>query len=170
MLEADLERKKAELLRLRDDLRRTRARLAHLRSKLATSRVVLSRRLVEIYQAGRPDFVTVVLNSKGFADLLERGEFMRRISEQDNQVITAVRLAKVRTKKATDRLAKLEDRQQRVTAAVLSHRNEVASVKFRLADARAQKAGVLRRVAGSGARPRRTWPRWSASSRESRGL
>jgi murein DD-endopeptidase MepM/ murein hydrolase activator NlpD len=41
---------------------------------------------------------------------------MRRISEQDNQVITAVRLAKVRTKKATDRLAKLEDRQQRVTS------------------------------------------------------
>jgi murein DD-endopeptidase MepM/ murein hydrolase activator NlpD len=148
VLEADLERKKAELLRLRDDLRRTRARLAHLRSKLATSRVVLSRRLVEIYQAGRPDFVTVVLNSKGFADLLERGEFMRRISDQDNQVITAVRLAKVRTKKATDRLAKLEDRQQRVTAAVLSHRNEVASVKFRLSDARAQKAGVLRTVRG----------------------
>jgi murein DD-endopeptidase MepM/ murein hydrolase activator NlpD len=146
VLEADLERKKAELLRLRDDLRRTRARLARLRSKLATSRVVLSRRLVEIYQAGRPDFVTVVLNSKGFADLLERGEFMRRISDQDNRVITAVRLAKVRTKKATDRLAKLEDRQQKVTAVVLSHRNEVASVKFRLADARAQKAGVLRSV------------------------
>ena len=120
VLEADLERKKAELLRLRDDLRRTRARLARLRSKLATSRVVLSRRLVEIYQAGRPDFVTVVLNSKGFADLLERGEFMRRISDQDNRVITAVRLAKVRTKKATDRLA----------------------------GARAQKAGVLRSVRG----------------------
>jgi murein DD-endopeptidase MepM/ murein hydrolase activator NlpD len=146
VLEADLERKKAELLRLRDDLRRTRARLARLRSKLATSRVVLSRRLVEIYQAGRPDFVTVVLNSKGFADLLERGEFMRRISDQDNRVITAVRLAKARAKKATDRLARLEDRQQKVTAVVLSHRNEVASVKFRLADARAQKAGVLRGV------------------------
>jgi murein DD-endopeptidase MepM/ murein hydrolase activator NlpD len=146
VLEADLERKKAELLRLRDDLRRTRARLARLRSKLATSRVVLSRRLVEIYQAGRPDFVTVVLNSKGFADLLERGEFMRRISDQDNRVITAVKLAKIRTKKATDRLASLEDRQQKITAVVQSHRNEVASVKFRLADARAQKADVLRGV------------------------
>ena len=146
VLEADLERKKAELLRIRDDLRRTRARLARLRARLATSRVVLCRRLVEIYQAGRPDFVTVILNSKGFADLLERGEFMRRINEQDAEVITAVRLAKVRTKKATDRLARLEDRQQKITAVVLSHRNEVASVKFRLADARAQKAEVLRGV------------------------
>jgi peptidoglycan DL-endopeptidase CwlO len=148
VLEADLERKKAELLRLRDDLRRTRARLARLRSKLATSRVVLSRRLVEIYQAGRPDFVTVVLNSKGFADLLERGEFMRRISDQDNRVITAVKLAKVRTKKATDRLARLEDRQQKITGQVLAARNEVAGVKYRLAGARAEKAGTLRVVRG----------------------
>jgi peptidoglycan DL-endopeptidase CwlO len=148
VLEADLERKKAELLRLRDDLRRTRARLARLRSKLATSRVVLSRRLVEIYQAGRPDFVTVVLNSKGFADLLERGEFMRRISDQDARVINAVRDAKARAKEATDRLAKLEDRQQKITAQVLAARNEVAGVKYRLAGARAEKAGTLRAVRG----------------------
>jgi murein DD-endopeptidase MepM/ murein hydrolase activator NlpD len=146
VLESDLAKKKAELLRLQDDLRRTRARLARLRAKLATSRVVLSRRLVEIYEAGRPDLVTVILNSKGFADLLERGEFMRRISDQDNRVIHAVRDAKVRAKSAADHLAKLEDRQQKITAVVLSHRNEVASVKYRLADARAQKAGVLRGV------------------------
>jgi len=143
VLEADLDRKKADLLRLREDLRRTRARLAKLRAKLNTSRVVLSRRLVEIYQAGRPDLVTVVLNSKGFADLLERGEFMRRINDQDNQIIHSVKLAKARAKKATDRLAVLEDRQQRITAVVQSARNEVASVKYRLADARSERAGAL---------------------------
>jgi murein DD-endopeptidase MepM/ murein hydrolase activator NlpD len=148
VLETDLERKKAELLRIQDDLRRTRARLARLRAKLALSRIVLSRRLVEIYQAGHPDLVTVILNSKGFADLLERGEFMRRINEQDAQVIKAVRDAKVKTKKATDRLAKLEDRQQKITEQVLAARNEVAGVKFRLADARRAKAGVLRGVRG----------------------
>jgi peptidoglycan DL-endopeptidase CwlO len=148
VLESDLERKKAELLRIQDDLRRTRARLARLRARLALSRVVLGRRLVEIYQAGRPDLVTVILNSKGFADLLERSEFMRRINEQDAQVITAVREAKIRTKRATDHLAKLEDRQQRITEQVLAARNEVAGVKYRLASARAAKAGVLHTVRG----------------------
>jgi murein DD-endopeptidase MepM/ murein hydrolase activator NlpD len=148
VLESDLAKKKAELLRLQDDLRRTRARLARLRAKLATSRVVLSRRLVEIYEAGRPDLVTVILNSKGFADLLERGEFMRRISDQDNRVIHAVRDAKVRAKSAADHLAKLEDRQQKITEQVLAARNEVAGVKYRLAGARAQKAGTLRVVRG----------------------
>jgi murein DD-endopeptidase MepM/ murein hydrolase activator NlpD len=144
--QADLDAKRAELFQTQRDLRAERRRLVRLRARLAQARTALAERLVELYQADKPDIVTVIMSSKGFADLLERGEFMRRISDQDNQVITAVRLAKVRTKKATDRLAKLEDRQQRVTAAVLSHRNEVASVKFRLADARAQKADVLRGV------------------------
>lgn len=143
VIEADLSRKRAELERLQDDLRRTRARLARLRAKLARSRIVLSRRMVEIYQAGRPDLVTVVLNSKGFADLIERGEFMRRINEQDTKVITSVRIAKARTDKLAKRLARLEERQQRITSAVQAQRNRVASVKIDLASARAEKAATL---------------------------
>jgi murein DD-endopeptidase MepM/ murein hydrolase activator NlpD len=143
VLQADLDRKKAQLIRLQDELRRTRARLAKLRARLLRSRLVLGHRLVEIYQAGRPDIVTVILNSKGFADLLERGEFMRRINEQDTLVINAVRDAKERAKKTADRLARLEERQQRITAAVLADRNEVASIKIRLADARASKRATL---------------------------
>jgi murein DD-endopeptidase MepM/ murein hydrolase activator NlpD len=146
VLEADLRRKRAELIRLQDELRRTRARLAKLRAKLARSRIVLARRMVEIYQAGRPDLVTVVLNSKGFADLLERGEFMRRINEQDTEIIVAVREAKERATRLAKRLARLEDRQQRITAAVQAQRNEVASVKYRLAGARAERAETLRGV------------------------
>lgn len=148
VLQDDLDRKRAQLIRLQDELRRTRERLAKLRAKLARSRIVLGRRLVEIYQAGHPDLVTVVLNSKGFADLLERGEFMRRINDQDTEVIAAVRVAKARTTKIAKRLAKLEDRQQRITTAVLARRNAVASVKIDLAGARAEKAATLRNVRG----------------------
>jgi murein DD-endopeptidase MepM/ murein hydrolase activator NlpD len=147
-LQADLDAKRGELIRIQDELRVRRARLARLRAKLSRSRVVLSRRLVELYQADRPDIVTVILNSKGFADLLERSEFMARINEQDAKVITSVRRAKVRTKAAADRLAALEERQQRVTAIVLARRNEVASVRIRLASARARKAAALRDVRG----------------------
>src|SRR4051794_40338091 len=148
VLQADLDRKRAELLRIQDELRRTRARLAKLRARLVVSRQVLARRLVEIYEAGKPDIVTVILNSKGFADLLERSEFMRRINDQDQHIIRAVKVAKERAKKAVDRLAVLEDRQQRITTEVLTRRNQVASVKFRLANARAAKATVLHTVRG----------------------
>ncbi|MDX6697121.1 MAG: hypothetical protein QOE65_518 [Solirubrobacteraceae bacterium] len=148
VIESDLSQKRAELERLQGDLRRTRARLARLRAKLAESRIVLSRRMIEIFEAGRPDLVSVILNSKGFADLIEREEFMRRINEQDAKVIRAVRVARAQTDTAVKRLAKLEDRQQRVTAAVQARRNEVASVKLRLASARASRAATLHDVRG----------------------
>jgi hypothetical protein len=105
-----------------------RARLAQLRAKLATSRDgPRARHCVEIYEAGRPDLVTVILNSKGFADLLERGEFMRRISDQDTGDHLAVSVAKARAKSAADHLAKLEDRSAADhRAGASAARNEVA--------------------------------------------
>ena len=80
-----LDAKRAELEEVRAELERTRAELEKLRAKLAESEDVLTNRLVEIYKADEPDAVTVVLEADGFADLLERTEFMERISGQDQR-------------------------------------------------------------------------------------
>src|SRR5512132_421263 len=85
--QADLDAKRAELFRIQDDLRAERRRLVRLRARLAQARGALAQRLVELYQSDKPDIVTVILSSKGFADLLERGEFMERVSEQDQRSI-----------------------------------------------------------------------------------
>jgi murein DD-endopeptidase MepM/ murein hydrolase activator NlpD len=135
-LQSDLEAKRAELVATQERLRQERARLARLRARLAESRIVLSRRMLELYQADRPDLVTVVLNSKGFADLLERGEFLDRIHQQDQRIITTVRAAKADATSTAARLDHLERRQQALTTAVLSRRNEVAAVKQELIDTR----------------------------------
>jgi peptidoglycan hydrolase CwlO-like protein len=89
-IEADLGAKRSELERLRSDLRAERARLVRLRTRLDETRGVLRARLVEIYKAGKPDLVTVVLNSDGFADLLERSEFIARISDQDRRIVARI--------------------------------------------------------------------------------
>jgi murein DD-endopeptidase MepM/ murein hydrolase activator NlpD len=153
VLQRDLDGKRAQLNRLQDDLRAERAQLARLRAKLALSRRVLALRLTELYKADRPDALTVILNSRGFADLLERSEFMQRINEQDTRVIVQVRVARNASQRASDRLAALESRQQSVTTAVLVRRNQVASVRLRLVDksrefaqARSAKAAILSRV------------------------
>jgi murein DD-endopeptidase MepM/ murein hydrolase activator NlpD len=153
VLQRDLNGKRATLNRLQDDLRAERARLAELRAKLALSRRVLSVRLAELYKADRPDFLTVILNSHGFADLLERSEFMERINDQDKRVIRDVRVARDASQQASDHLAGLEARQQAVTTAVLVRRNQVARVRLSLVDkrrayarARAAKAAILHRV------------------------
>jgi len=140
LLQRNLDVKRAELNHLQDQLRVARARLAQLRAKFAMSRRVLSLRLSEIYKSDRPDVLTVILNSNGFADLLERSEFIDRINDQDTRIIRTVRIARDAAQVASDRLARLESRQQTITTQVLIRRNEVASVRIRLVDKRHQYA------------------------------
>jgi len=135
-IQADLDAKRAELARLQDELRAERRRLARLRARLIVSRRALSTRLVEMYEVSKPDVVTVVLNSKGFADLLERGEFIRRISDQDRNVVTLVRSAQAEATRTEAHLNRLERRQQQVTAIILRRRDEIAAVKGELVGTR----------------------------------
>src|SRR3954465_8380099 len=154
-IQADLDANRTELERLRGELRSERARLVRLRTKLNHDRRTLRDRLVEIYKSGKPDFITVILNSDGFADLLERGEFIKRISDQDRRIVTIVRDAKLDSLRSEKRLNRLETRQQVVTEIVQRRRDEIAAVRMELVGTRvgyartkAGKASALRKVRG----------------------
>jgi murein DD-endopeptidase MepM/ murein hydrolase activator NlpD len=135
-IQADLDAKQARLSRTQADLRAERARIVRLRNRLKEARTLLARRLVELYEADRPDLMTVVLNAKGFADLLERGAFLKRINDQDRAVVLLVRNARADANAAEKRLSKLEATQARITAIVRSHRDELARIKQGLIDTR----------------------------------
>ncbi|MBA3747630.1 MAG: peptidoglycan DD-metalloendopeptidase family protein [Solirubrobacterales bacterium] len=147
-IEVDLDAKRAELERLQSDLRAERARLVRLRSRLDETRTMLRARLIEIYKAGKPDFITVVLNSDGFADLIERGEFIARISDQDRRIVTLVTAAKADATRSEKRLSRLEERQETVTKIVQQHRDEVAAIKMELIGTR---VGYARTKSGKAA-------------------
>jgi murein DD-endopeptidase MepM/ murein hydrolase activator NlpD len=140
--QADLDAKRAELFGIQRDLRSERRRLVRLRARLGQARVALAQRLVELYQADKPDIVTVIMSSKGFADLLERGEFMQRVSEQDQRIIKVVRDARADATATAQRLDRLERRQQRVTEIVQQRRDEIARAKQGLIDTRVGLAGT----------------------------
>ncbi len=140
--ESDLSAKRDELYRIQDDLRTQRRRLVRLKARLAQARAALAARLTELYQADAPDLVTVILSSKGFSQLLERGEFMQRISQQDQQIIRLVRSAKTDATSLSQKLAKLESRQQQVTQIVQQRRDEIAQVKQGLINTRVGLAGT----------------------------
>ena len=129
IIEADLARKRAELEEIQKQLRAERARLLRLRTRLVVARKALAQRLVELYRSDQPDLVTVVLQSDGFAELLERGEFMRRISDSDRKIVLIVRAAKRDSEASAARLGDLEKRQQTVTAAIFRRREEVRQVR-----------------------------------------
>jgi murein DD-endopeptidase MepM/ murein hydrolase activator NlpD len=143
VIQSDLDVKREALARTQERLRTERARLARLKVRLARSRQILAVRLREIYKAGEPDVVTVILQSDGFADLLENTEFIRRINQQDTRIIRSVRDSRNEAHRIAKRLAKLETRQQALTAAVLARRNQVAGVRLRLDGVRAGKRARL---------------------------
>ncbi len=156
-IQGDLDAKRAELARIQERLRQERIRLARLRARLAEARIALAGRLIELYKADKPDVVTVVLESDGFADLLERTEFMQRVSDQDARIIERVRTARADAKRTAARLDVLEKRATRVAAAIEAQRDEVARVRGQLVDRRDQYAAVRAEKAGA-----------LASTRESR--
>jgi murein DD-endopeptidase MepM/ murein hydrolase activator NlpD len=140
--QASLDRQKAELLEVRDRLEMARDRLERLRSELETARRVLAQRLVEIYKSDTPDALTVVLESDGFGDLLERTEFLERISDQDREITGRVRGLRDQAHDQAVELAELEEREQLAAERILVQRNQIASAQSQLVSSRDQLAAV----------------------------
>lgn len=149
-------REQAELDTIRGDLRHQRARLGRLRQRLNVARKTLADRLVELYEAPKPDLVTIVVTANGFTDLIERAEFLQRIADSDRQITLTVRAARDDAQALTARLDKAENRQTLITERVETRREAVASSKQQLvnartglARARGRKQTALQSVRGS---------------------
>jgi murein DD-endopeptidase MepM/ murein hydrolase activator NlpD len=154
-IQADLNAKEAELIRLQVQLTLTRNRLAKLEAFEARGEATLARELVTNYESNAPDLVTVVLESHGFQDLLERLQFAHRIQKQNESIITSVKLARRRVAAEAIRLGALEVRQKALTTQVLNERNALAASRLTLlrqrigvARARGVKAGQLATAQG----------------------
>ena len=152
---------KEKLLEVRNKLEEARDRLERLRSELDTARRVLAARLVEIYKADSPDALTVILSADGFGDLLERAEFLDRISDQDREITDRVRGLRDKAKDQAVQLAELEEQEQLAAERILRERDQIAAVenqlvgaRDQLASARADKRGALAQVRDSRVRAR----------------
>ena len=133
--------------------RKSEGELARLKAQLGNARKILSRRLVELYQSDRPDLITVVLHSDGFARLIENKEFLSRIGQQDREIVTAVRISRAQTATIAKRLAGIESERQTIASNILQRRNEIDAVRSKLeskqqawASARSQRQGALDQV------------------------
>jgi murein DD-endopeptidase MepM/ murein hydrolase activator NlpD len=135
-IQTSLNAKQAELYATQNKLEKAKSRLARLKVYLAQAQKVLAQRLVQMYKDGEPDALTVVLESNGFADLLERTQFLDRITNQDNQIITRVRTLKAQTTKQTKELGALQRQQKAAAIAIEQRRNQVAAVKGKLVSSR----------------------------------
>jgi murein DD-endopeptidase MepM/ murein hydrolase activator NlpD len=127
--QTELNAKQAELDAIKNRLQIAQDRLARLEARLAESKRVLAARLVALYKDDQPDMVSVVLEAQGFADLLDRADFVSRISAQDNRIITRVRDLTTQVTKQVKDLGVLEGRARAATEVILAKRNQIAAAK-----------------------------------------
>jgi peptidoglycan hydrolase CwlO-like protein len=141
-VQADLDTARQQLSTTRTQLRSQRARLARLRGRLAKAKVVLAQRLVSGYENGNPDIIDVLFNAHGFADLLERAEFLKRFQNQDAAIINAVKQAKRESESAAAKLAKLTRKRQQIASAYTKRRNALQSMQSAMDAKRAAYQGA----------------------------
>lgn len=118
----------ARLTQTQAALAAERDRALRLRRRLAQSRALLTELLRQRYMGDRPDLVTVVLDSHGFADLLERMEFLHRVQENDTAIVRVVRSARFDAKREARVLARLEARRRAIAQDVRRRRDAVAGI------------------------------------------
>jgi septal ring factor EnvC (AmiA/AmiB activator) len=125
---ADLARDRAALAAVQRALTRERQLLTNLRARLARARMLLARQLVSNYEQSRPNLVSVVLESNGFKDLLERLTYLRDAQQQQQAIISITRQAKAQADAAAKRLGILESNDKEITLATTQRVLALASM------------------------------------------
>jgi cell wall-associated NlpC family hydrolase len=154
-LQTDLTAREAQLAAVERDVVAARDRLTVLENRLHRAARALTSNLVADYKEPQPDVVTVVLESHGFADALERLNFMRRVQQKNARILGDAKTARTRVLAQAERLRLLQARSRALVVSVTNARNGAAALESALLmrqaaqlQARASKTAQLTRVRG----------------------
>jgi hypothetical protein len=145
-VEADIADQRARLAETQDSLALARRRLLELQAALVRDEAVLRRELVDLYKAGSQDWVTVVMSSHGFTDLLEKADFGKRLAHRNAQILNRVRVDRKAVQREEAHLQNLEAIQVRAVDALLSDRATIADAHARLVSRQNRLVGERRRL------------------------
>ncbi|MGC1852919.1 MAG: peptidoglycan DD-metalloendopeptidase family protein [Solirubrobacterales bacterium] len=151
--QARLEAKQAELDSAVAELDVAKKHLAVVKARLRRSLVSLRERLVAIYETGTPDILSVLVESGGYDELVNRTEYLNRIHGLDEAIVTRVRDLRDQVKRTVARLrsAKLRIEAARDAIAVeeqalASARSAVQQRQTQLVSTRQQREAALGKI------------------------
>ncbi len=128
----------AQLAKTKAELKQAKRQLVILRARLRRALNVLRKRLVAIYESNEPDALTVILDAKGFDDLLNRYEYLRRVQSQDASIAERVRGLRNqaqdtvhRVRAARDEIAAKQAELERIEAQLEARQGELATARTR---------------------------------------
>jgi cell wall-associated NlpC family hydrolase len=122
----------AKLNATQTQLVKTRDRLTRLVARQRRATGALRDNLVSSYREPDPDIVSVILTSRGFADLLEKADFLKRIAKQNAEIMDVARTSRVAVTKQTNRLAKLQTQQRAMALELQQQRDKALTLQTAL--------------------------------------
>src|SRR5262249_19482309 len=109
-----------------------RVHLTTLERKESKAQTQLAENLRSTYEDGAPNFATVVLDSTGFSDLLERLDFFKRVSQRNASILGVTRTARKDTQAEAAQLSSLQKRYSVLAKQANADANEAYIVKSAL--------------------------------------
>jgi peptidoglycan hydrolase CwlO-like protein len=153
-IQADANAQQAKLDRIEGALTKARDRLTRLVARQHQATDALRANLLAAYRNPRPDIVSVVIEAKGFADLLEKADFLKRIGKQQARIMDGARTSRVAVTKQATALAEMQARALRIAEALAARRDRAQTLetallreKQRRMAGRAAKASELNDIA-----------------------
>jgi peptidoglycan hydrolase CwlO-like protein len=131
-IQSQLDQRVSKLRSVQSSLLAARDHLVDLENRLHLATTSLAANLVANYEGSPPSLVTVVLNSRGFGDLLNQMGFMARIAHQDSQVVSLTRTARTQVSSQANALSSLESKDRKLADEVLAQRNQAAALQSAL--------------------------------------
>lgn len=120
--------------------------LAKLRGRLDRATKALSERLVEIYKGGEPDTLSVLLNADGYDDLVTRSEYLTRINDSSEALVSRVRDLCDQTEATVETVQSERDQIATRRATLARTRGDLERRQSELSAARGRNRAVLAEV------------------------
>jgi peptidoglycan hydrolase CwlO-like protein len=150
-LQAQADQRQAQLDQTQNHLIKLRIELTRLEEREAKAKNTLGKNLVASYKAGKPDFVSVILNSKGFPEMLERVEFYEKVAERNAVLLNNTRDSHAAVVDKSDEVEKLREHYSELAKAAIEDRDRAAVVQSALlqrqAEQLAHRKGMAQRLA-----------------------
>jgi murein DD-endopeptidase MepM/ murein hydrolase activator NlpD len=144
-LERDLALHRDKLGRLNELFRLETERLGFLRRQYAEALRRLEARIVQIYEADRPDTVAVLLAAQSFSDIVDQIDYLNEIGVQDRHIAGQVESAREDVAAARERTRRTRAGVARETHAIAVRTSQAQAVRDRLVASRNELASTRQR-------------------------
>jgi TolA-binding protein len=111
-------------------LNAARVRLVKLEAQYARGKRVLAAQLVADYESPQPTLVDVVLGAHGWDDLMNQLNRVKSVARANASTVHLINTTRLAVAAEARRLAKIQARRKRATAAVLVERDEIAQLRL----------------------------------------